>query len=112
GEDLIPVGYEKTTIMLDSTTLEVLVPLENPESEFVLLYAKSENGNAEFYQFDKNENTIQRFNEWQNVNNTLENKNNGNIIVLIIIILAFTIVTIVMTSFIIRIYLQKMNLDK
>lgn len=112
GEDLIPEGYEKTTIILDNITLEVLVPAENPESEFVLLYAKSENGNPEFYQFDKNENTIQRFNEWQNVNNTLENKNNGNIIVLIIIILVFTIVTIVMTSFIIRMYLQKINLDK
>jgi hypothetical protein len=75
-----------------------------------LLYAKSEDGTSRFYQFDKIENTLQRFNEEQNVNNNIDEKNQGNIIILIVIVIIFTIVTIVMTSFVIRIYLQKINM--
>ncbi|MDF2610029.1 MAG: hypothetical protein K0R92_1503 [Lachnospiraceae bacterium] len=109
-EELIPTGYSKSTILIDETAMEVLVPSENTESEFVLLYAKSEDGTSRFYQFDKIENTLQRFNEEQNVNNNIDEKNQGNIIILIVIVIIFTIVTIVMTSFVIRIYLQKINM--
>lgn len=56
----IPSGYTKTRIIVSDASIEVYAP-EQLDSEFLLLYAENELGQAGFYQYDKIERTIQRF---------------------------------------------------
>ncbi len=56
----IPSGYTKTRIILSDISIGVYAP-EQLDSEFYLIYAENELGEAGFYQYDKVERTMQRY---------------------------------------------------
>lgn len=56
----IPSGYTKTRIIISDTSIEVFTP-EQLDSEFLLIYAENELGEAGFYKYDKVERTMQRY---------------------------------------------------
>ena len=61
--ELIPDGYKQSKIDLFGTKLTAYVVKDNPKSSFMLFYAANlTTGETDFYQYDKKENTIQRFN--------------------------------------------------
>lgn len=63
GEDVtIPEGYGKTTLVIDGTTITVYTITSNLDSDFLLLYGENKSGLKGFYQLDRRENTLQRFN--------------------------------------------------
>lgn len=63
GEDVdIPDGFEKTSLIVNGTTITVYANKSDLESDFLLIYGENKNGLKGFYQLDRRENTIQRFN--------------------------------------------------
>lgn len=63
GEDVtVPEGYEKTSLVVDGTSITVYTNTSDLDSDFLLLYGENKSGLKGFYQLDRRENTIQRFN--------------------------------------------------
>lgn len=61
----IPDGYIKTSILIDNTSIEVYSREGDPDSTFLLMYAKGPTGSEGFYQYDRLENTLQRYKGFQ-----------------------------------------------
>ncbi|BCJ93457.1 hypothetical protein acsn021_10260 [Anaerocolumna cellulosilytica] len=62
AEDVtIPDGYERTTLQLNGIAVTVYTLKNNLESDFLLIYAENIEGEKGFYQYDRKEETIQRF---------------------------------------------------
>jgi hypothetical protein len=61
SEVVIPKGYEKDGIIVSDIAIDVYLPIEDKDSDFVLIYAENELGEAGFYQYDKIERTLQRY---------------------------------------------------
>jgi hypothetical protein len=57
----IPEGYERTTLQLNDIAVTVYTPKNNLESDFLLIYAENNKGEKGFYQYDRKEETVQRF---------------------------------------------------
>lgn len=58
---LIPEGYELSDMTIDGQTIPTYVESNDKQSEFLLFYLTNENGEADFYQYDRVEKTIQRY---------------------------------------------------
>ncbi len=58
----IPKGYQESSLTIEGTSIPVYVPIENETSEFILVYVENEYGEKGFYQFDRIEKTLQRYN--------------------------------------------------
>ena len=75
GNDVeIPKGYEKTKLMISDISFTAYYPKNDLDSEFLLVYAKNELGEASFYRYDRVERTLQRFIAGQD---TIENQDSG-----------------------------------
>lgn len=62
GSDVaIPEGYVKTQLIRSDISITAYAPADKPDSEFLLIYAINEYGDANFYQYDKIERTLQRY---------------------------------------------------
>ena len=62
-ESLIPTGYVKNSLKIyDSVTIPVYTLANDQNSDYLLIYAADASGAAQFYEFDKVEKTIQRYN--------------------------------------------------
>ena len=59
-DTMIPNGYQRTTILIDSTEVTAYEK-SNEFSDFVLIYASTAGTKKTFYQYDKKEQTLQRF---------------------------------------------------
>jgi hypothetical protein len=57
----IPEGYKAGSLVLSGITVPAFIPIDNEESEFILLYAMNEQKEAGFYQYDRVEKTLQRY---------------------------------------------------
>lgn len=57
----IPSGYMKTKIIISQLSINVYAPENDLGSEFLLVYAENEKGQAGFYRYDKTEKTLQRY---------------------------------------------------
>lgn len=57
----IPVGYQKTKLMISGISLTAYTPESNGSSDFALMILQRENGKAALYRYDRAEKTIQRF---------------------------------------------------
>lgn len=64
-EQDIPEGYMKTTIIIGEEIVDAYTPVSDLNSEFLLLYAVNDKGEKGFYQYDRVEKTIQRYNKKQ-----------------------------------------------
>ncbi|MDF2870377.1 MAG: hypothetical protein K0R05_1952 [Anaerocolumna sp.] len=58
----IPTGYSKTSLMINGVSVSVYTNTEDMDGDFLLLYGENKHGLKGFYQYDRRENTIQRFN--------------------------------------------------
>jgi hypothetical protein len=56
----IPDGYTKTQLIISDVTVTAYSP-DDLDSDFLLIYAENESGQASFYQYDRVEKTIQRY---------------------------------------------------
>lgn len=54
-------GYIKTELTISGAVIDAYVPEQEQDSDFVLIYAKNSSGEEGFYQYDKAENTMQRY---------------------------------------------------
>ncbi len=62
GDDVaIPTGYLKTKLIITGVTVTAFYPEGNMESDYLLIYAENESGDAGFYQYDRVERTLQRY---------------------------------------------------
>lgn len=59
--NLIPSGYEETTMKLQGITVTAYEPVGGEVGDYVLLYMKKGDSEAQFYRYDKIENTVQRY---------------------------------------------------
>lgn len=66
----IPDGYIKTSIKRDGISIVVYTPENNLDTDYLLLYCRNENGDTGFYQYDRVENTLQRYNQEKNIINS------------------------------------------
>lgn len=57
----IPAGYERTSLIVEGTSITVYTSTTDLDSDFLLLYGENKHGLKGFYQLDRRENTIQRF---------------------------------------------------
>lgn len=62
-ETLIPEGYGVSSITIDGETLTAYAKGNDLKNEFVLLYLTNENKETGFYQYDRIEKTIQRYDQ-------------------------------------------------
>lgn len=59
----IPTGYQKTSMKIfDGISIPVYTLNNNQNSDYLLIYATDASGVPQFYQFDKVEKTVQRYN--------------------------------------------------
>ncbi|MFU0826368.1 MAG: Cadherin-like domain-containing protein [Lachnoclostridium sp.] len=57
----IPDGFTETSLILDSQKVTAFTPSDDLDSDFLLLYVMNENGETGFYQYDRKEETLQRY---------------------------------------------------
>lgn len=58
---MIPKGYEESSIKIGQEAVRAYITTNNLQNEFVLLYLTNESGETDFYQYDRIEKTLQRF---------------------------------------------------
>ena len=58
---IIPEGYQSASLIIEGVKISAFVPNDNKASDFVLIYAMNESGEAGFYQYDKVQKTLQRY---------------------------------------------------
>lgn len=62
GSDIaIPAGYLNTKLIISDISVTAYYPEGNMESDYLLIYAENELGEASFYRYDRLERTMQRF---------------------------------------------------
>ncbi len=113
NEEMIPTGYDKSELTLDGESIEVYAKKEDQEKALLLLYLRNEKGEAEFYQFDRIDKTLQRFVNLDDSNHTkdiIQKQENTNMSVIniaavtvavmacIIIALTIALVTVIMKN--------------
>jgi hypothetical protein len=74
---VIPDGYKQATLILSDTEITAFVPEDNEASDFLLIYAENEFGETDFYQYDRIERTLQRFNPKEAVIDTPTNSDSS-----------------------------------
>lgn len=57
----IPDGYEKNSLVIQGMKIPVYTLKKDPENDFVLIYGRNSNGDANFYQYDRIEKTLQKY---------------------------------------------------
>jgi hypothetical protein len=62
GSDVtIPTGYRSTKLIISDISVTAYYPEGDMESDYLLIYAENELGEAGFYRYDRLERTLQRF---------------------------------------------------
>lgn len=68
----IPEGFTRTKIIISGISIDAFAPEDETDSDFVLIYAENELGEANFYRYDKVERTMQRYVDEQSSSNQPE----------------------------------------
>lgn len=77
GNDVtIPSGYLKTKLIISDISVTAFYPEGNIASDYLLIYAENELGEAGFYQYDRVERTLQRYVPGKNIILSNEDDNN------------------------------------
>lgn len=59
--ELVPAGYAKTSVLLYGVNVTAYTIANDLDSDYLLMYCEDENGNKDFYQFDRQEKSLQRY---------------------------------------------------
>lgn len=115
-ETKIPEGYEKTSLNLNGITVDAYALKKNLEHDFILIYAMNQNGNIGFYQYDRLEKTLQRFDGKLPVDSdesiVEDNQEKTNVVKLYLIIAGLIMICISLIVVIIRLLLKLKGHDK
>ena len=68
--ETLPTGYEETELDIEDYSVTACRPITEDtetENEFYLVYGVDKNGNTGWYQYDSVDQSLQRFNEVENV---------------------------------------------
>ncbi len=57
----IPAGFRKTSVLLYGVNVTAYTMSNDLENDFLIIYCMNENGDKEFYQFDRQEKSLQRY---------------------------------------------------
>lgn len=114
GEDVaIPGGYSKTSLILDDVTVTAYTPENDLDSDFLILYAKNEAGETGFYQYDRVEETLQRYTKSREGNKVVMSGNlmqseeyKAKLTTMGIVLAALGCVCIILSVALIRLYLK------
>ncbi|BBF45314.1 putative S-layer associated protein [Lachnospiraceae bacterium KM106-2] len=112
-ESMIPEGYEKSSLNLNGTSIPAYTLKSNLNSEFVLLYLENQNGEKGFYQYDRQEKTVQRYQEQKvsvqpsadELKTEASKSSNTNTLVFAIVSLCLIIVILVIIS--LRLFMRR-----
>lgn len=63
GDYVAPTGYEETILYLDGIRVKAYARRDVPDSDFFILILEDELGNGGYYRYDRDEQTIQRYDE-------------------------------------------------
>jgi hypothetical protein len=108
----VPVGYAKTKLILYGVNVTAYTKLDDLENDFLLIYALNEDGESNFYQYDRVEKTMQRYTGpmMTNVNNASDkvtsDEYSGRLTQLSIIIAILSALCVLLILGIIRLYLK------
>lgn len=61
NSELIPSGYVKTSVRLYGVNVTAYTIASDLENDFLLMYCMNSNGDKEFYQYDRQEKSLQRY---------------------------------------------------
>lgn len=113
---VIPEGYKKGSLILSGISVTAFLPIDNEESEFILLYAMNGQQETGFYQYDRIEKTMQRYIPDSLVINTsgdgpedesiLEREYRGNMTKAVVVIALLAALSAIMTIITIRLLLK------
>ncbi len=113
---IIPDGYKTGSLNLLGVSVTAFIPVNNEESEFILLYARNDRGEAGLYHYDRIEKTLQRYlpdsmiiNEGvadSEDENALTKEYNTNLTKAVIVIALLAVLCILMTAALIRLLLK------
>lgn len=59
--DKVPTGYKKTSVLLYGVNITAYTMENDLDSDYLLMYCLNENGDKEFYQFDRQDKSLQRY---------------------------------------------------
>ena len=59
--DEVPAGFKKTSVLLYGVNVTAYTVANDLDSDFLIMYCMNENGDKDFYQFDRSEKTLQRY---------------------------------------------------
>lgn len=74
----IPEGYKLGSLTISGITIPAYMPVDNEQSEFVLIYAQNEFGDKGFYKYDRIEKTLQRYIDGSLIINNDQNTQDDN----------------------------------
>lgn len=57
----VPAGYKKTSVLLYGVDVTAYTVANKLDSDYLLMYCRNANGDCDFYQFDRQEKTLQRY---------------------------------------------------
>lgn len=115
-DTVVPSGYEKTSLILDDITITAYELENNVENDFFLIYAMNEEGDKQFYQYDRVEKTMQRYfgssitsgNKTNTDNQTMSsNKYQNKLVQLSLIIVILSALIIILIIIIIRLFIKR-----
>lgn len=118
SDELIPAGYKKGSLIVAGVSVTAYLPENQEDSEFLLLYAMNEMGDAGFYRYDRVEKTMQRYvpdsqlitdtvDSDSDDNNKLEEQYNANLKKAAVVIAVLSSVIVVMIVVIVRLSMYK-----
>lgn len=108
--DMIPTGYTKTSVRLDGTRSTAYTLENDLENDFLLVYGKFNNEEANFYCFDRQEKTLQRYTGSlsENVSNTVmtQDEYNNKVQMYTIIVGCLAGVIVLLLIIVIRLFMK------
>lgn len=57
----VPAGYKKTSVLLYGVNVTAYTASSNLDSDYLIMYCRNMNGDCGFYQFDRQEKSLQRY---------------------------------------------------
>ena len=108
----LPQGYQEIVINMDGQSVTGLVSKKDPSSDFILVYAKVEDGQPMYYRYDQAEATMQRYVEEEVKDSMLGNtisrdEYNNRVQVFGVVLLSLIATIIILLTVIIRMVMKK-----
>jgi hypothetical protein len=110
----IPEGYKPGSLTISGITIPAYMPVDNEQSEFVLIYARNEFGDKGFYKYDRIEKTLQRYidggliinNDQSSQDDSAADEYHNNMTKAVFVIVLLCAICILMTFVTVRMFIK------